>query len=74
MAVSQAEVEALLSDATKRIEGDITWQADEDHSHCVDFRAEVRSDTGWPLFVRGSFNPLIPALSYNLILKSEGRV
>jgi hypothetical protein len=74
MAPTQADFEALLSDATKHIEGDITWQADEDHSPCVDFRAEVRSDTGWPLFVRGSFNPLIPALSYNLILKSEGRV
>jgi hypothetical protein len=74
MALIHAEFEALLSDATKRIEGDITWQADEDHSPCVDFQAEVRSDTGWPLFVRGSFNPLIPALSYNLILKSEGRV
>jgi hypothetical protein len=74
MALTQTEFEALLADATKRVEGDIAWQADEDHSPCLDFRAEVRSDTGWPLFVRGSFNPLIPALSYNLILKTEGRV
>ncbi len=57
------------SHGTKRIEGDIAWQADEDHSPCLDFRAEVRSDSGWPLFVRGSYNPLIAALSYNLILK-----
>lgn len=74
MALTQTEFEALLSDATKRIEGDIASQADEDHSPCLDFRAEVRSDNGWPLFVRGSYNPLLPALSYNLILKTEGRV
>jgi len=74
MALAQTEFEALLSDASKRIEGDVAWQADEDHSPCLDFRAEVRSDNGWPLFVRGSYNPLIPALSYNLILKTEGRV
>lgn len=74
MALTQTEFETLLNDATKRIEGDIVWQTDEDHSPCVDFRAEVRSDSGWPLFVRGSFNPLIPALSYMLILKTEGRV
>ena len=74
MALTQTEFETMLNDATKRIEDDIVWQADEDHSPCVDFRAEVRSDSGWPLFVRGSFNPLIPALSYMLILKTEGRV
>ena len=74
MALSNTEFEALLGDATKRIEGDIAWQEDEDHSPCLEFRAELRSDTGWPLFVRGSFNPLIPALSYVLILKSAGRI
>lgn len=74
MPLTQSEFEAMLNDATKRIEGDISWQEDQDHSPCLDFRAEVRSDNGWPLFVRGSFNPLIPALSYVLILKPVGRV
>lgn len=74
MALTQTEFEALLADATKRIEGDIVWQNDEDHSPCLDFRAEVLSDSGWPLFVRGSFNPLIPAVTFALILKTEGRV
>lgn len=35
---------------------------------------EVKSEAGWPLFVRGSYNPLIPALSYMLVLKTAGRV
>jgi hypothetical protein len=72
--LTQSEFEAMLGDASKRVEGDIVWQEDQDHSPCWDFRAEVRSDSGWPLFVRGSFNPLIPALSYVLILKTVGRV
>jgi hypothetical protein len=72
--LSNAEFEAILSDASKRIDGDIAWQEDEDHSPCVEFRAEVQSDAGWPLFVRGSYNPFIPALSYVLILTTSGRV
>jgi hypothetical protein len=72
--LTNAEFESILDDATKRIEGDIVWQHDEDHSPCVEFRAEILSSGGWPLFVRGSYNPMIPALSYVLILKTTGRV
>lgn len=74
MPLTQAEFEALLNDASKRIERDIAWQEDEDHSPSLEFRAEVASDSGWPLFVRGSFNPLIPAVSFSLILQSAGRI
>ena len=74
MALTQTEFETLLNDNSKRLEGDIVWEEDEDHSPCLEFRAELMSDSGWPLFVRGSFNPLIPALSYALILKSTGRI
>jgi len=74
MTLTNTEFETILNDASKRIEGDISWQEDEDHSPCVEFRAEVLSDAGWPLFVRGSYNPLIPALSYVMILKPVGRV
>jgi hypothetical protein len=74
VALTNAEFEAILNDTSKRIEGDIAWLEDEDHSPSVEFRAEILSDAGWPLFVRGSYNPLIPALSYMLILKTTGRV
>lgn len=74
MPLSNTEFETLLDDPSKRIEGDIEWQEDEDHSPSLEFRVEVCSSNGWPLFVRGSFNPLIPALSYMLILKSAGRI
>jgi hypothetical protein len=74
MALTNTEFESILSDKSKRIDGEILWLEDEDHSPSVEFRAEVQSDVGWPLFVRGSYNPLIPALSYMLILKTAGRV
>lgn len=74
MTLTNAEFETILADTSKKIDGDINWQADEDHSPCVEFRVEVVSAAGWPLFVRGSYNPLIGALSYALILKTAGRV
>jgi len=74
MILTNTEFEAILNDSSKRIQGDIVWQEDEDHSPSVEFRAEVESEVGWPLFIRGSYNPLIPALSYVLILKTTGRV
>jgi hypothetical protein len=74
MPLTNTEFETILNDTSKRIEGDIMWQEDEDHSPSSEFRAEILSDAGWPLFVRGSYNPLIPALSYMLILKTAGRV
>ena len=74
MTLAKTEYETLLNDLTKRIDGDIVWLEDEDHSPLFEFRAEVQSDAGWPLLIRGSYNPLIPALSYVLILKTVGRI
>ena len=74
MTLTNTEFATILNDTSKQLDGDIIWQEDEDHSPCVEFRAEVQSAAGWPLFVRGSYNPLIPALSYVLILKTAGRV
>lgn len=74
MPLTEAEFESLLADTSKRIDGNIAWAEDEDHSPAVEFRAEVFSDVGWPLFVRGSFNPLAGALTYALILKTDGRI
>jgi hypothetical protein len=74
MTLMNNEFDAILSDPNKRIEGDIAWEEDENRSSSVEFLAEVHSEAGWPLFVRGSYNRLIPALSYVMILKTEGRV
>ncbi len=54
----QSEFEKLITDETKRISGDISWNEDEDHSPTVEFRVEVTSQMGYTLFVKGSYNAL----------------
>jgi hypothetical protein len=54
--MNQTDFETLLPDASKRIPGDISWVEDEDHSPAVEFRAEIISDAGYPVFVKGSYN------------------
>jgi hypothetical protein len=70
----QTEFEILIADATKKIVSDITWAEDEDHSPAVEFRAEVASDAGYPIFVRGSYNAAALALTYALIHRGSGRI
>ena len=74
MTLTNTEFETILKDQSKRIEEDIAWQEDEDHSPSVEFLAEIQSEAGWPLISRGSYHPLIPALSYELILNTADRV
>ena len=72
--MNQADFEALLSDTTKLIVGDISWSEDEDHSPAVEFRVEVQSDPGYPLFIKGSYNGLANTLSYTLVHRGSGRI
>ena len=74
MGMTQTEFDALLQDATKRIEGDIHWGEDEDHSPTVIFRIGVSSQAGYPLFVSGSYNRLAAALSFTLFHPGVGRI
>ena len=74
MDFTETELAALLADTTKAIVGDITWAEDEDHSPTVEFRVEITSQAGYPLFVRGSYNPLAQALSFAIIHASSRRI
>jgi hypothetical protein len=74
MSLTNTEFTSILEDTSKQIEGDIIWCEDEDHSPSLEFRVDVLSDAGWPLFIRGSYNRLAGALTYALILKTEGRI
>jgi len=53
MVLPNTDFEAILNDDTKRFDGDIEWMEDEDHSPCREFRIEIQSEPGWPLFLRG---------------------
>lgn len=72
--ITQKEYDAILADATKRIDGHIDWCEDADHSPAREFRVELQSDAGWPLVVVGRFNPYAGTLSYVLIHRGAGRI
>jgi hypothetical protein len=71
---TEAELAALLDDPEKEIVGDIAWAQDEDHSPSVEFRVEVSSAAGYPLFIRGSYNRLAKTLTYAMIHAGSRRI
>ena len=72
--MSQQEFESILSDDTKEISADIIWNQDPDHSQSREFRVDVESAAGHPMFLNGWYNPLSGKLSYSLIHRSMGRI
>lgn len=72
--ITQQEFEAILSDETKRIEQDLVWREDEDHSPAQEFRVPVASEPGWPLTLIGWWNPQSRKLSYTLRHDAVGRI
>lgn len=74
MPLTDAEFTSILDDKTKRIQDDVVWKEDEDHSPAWEFRAEVESTSGWPLFVKGRYSSMAGTLNYALILKTAGRI
>lgn len=74
MGLTDAEYASILEDETKRVQDDITWKKDEDHSPAWEFRVDVESSTGWPLLVKGRYNAPARTLTYALILKTAGRI
>ena len=74
MPLTDTEFGSILEDESKRIQGDITWREDEDHSPALEFRVDVESTNGWPLLLKGRYNSAAGTLTYALILKTTGRV
>ena len=74
MPLTDQELASILADETKRIQDDITWREDEDHSPALEFRVELESMNGWPLVLKGYYNSAAGTLSYTLILKTTGRI
>ena len=73
--LTDREFASILADETKRIQDDIAWREDEDHSPAaVEFRVEIESMNGWPLVVKGYYNSVAGTLSYTIILKTTGRI
>ncbi len=73
MALTQAEFESILVQ-DKTIEGDLAWTEDEDHSPAVEFRADIGNEAGYPLVVKGRYNPWAKSLSYTVLHRGTGRI
>jgi hypothetical protein len=74
MPVTQTEFDTILADASKRVVGDLYWREDDDHSPAFEFGAEVESEAGYPLYVKGWLNRLAGKLSYTVIHRAAGRI
>jgi hypothetical protein len=70
--LSQTEFETLILDTDKSIEGDIIWT--QEREPWLGFRKKITSRADYPIFLKGSYNPFIPALSYVIIYEAIGRI
>lgn len=68
------EFRAILDDNSKVITGNISWAEDSDHSPAQEFRVEVNSVGGYPLFIQGRYNGSAGKLSFSMIYRGIGRI
>ena len=73
MTLSQQEYNAIIDDDTKVVAEDIAWQP-RSNSPAREFRIDIDSDEGYPIFVKGWYNPFSGKLSYAIIHRSVGRI
>ncbi len=73
MPLSRPEYEALIGDDTKSIAGDIEWEG-RPNTLARQFRVDIDSESGHPIFVNGWYNPNSGKLSYALIHRTVGRI
>lgn len=72
--MNQQDFEMFVTDTMKHINEGIEWEQDDGHYPSVEFRAEVVSQSKYPVFVKGSYNQLAQTLTYALIHQRYGRI
>ena len=72
--ITEEEFEEIIGDRTKRIDGDIRWDADDDHWPAATFRVPVLSASEHKLDLVGRWNPMANKLSYTLVRWGTGRI
>jgi hypothetical protein len=73
MNLTEEEMAAILDDPSKRIEGAIQWILRNEVGPFAYFQARVDSLSGWPIFIKGSYNPESSKLAFALIHQGYGR-
>lgn len=73
MVLSRDDYNAIINDDSKAITEDIVWER-ASNSPAREFRIDIDSSEGYPIFVKGWFNPYSGKLSYGIIHRSVGRI
>ncbi len=73
MPLSGEEYEAIINDNTKVVAGDIEWEGPS-RSPTRQFRIDIDSDEGYPIFVKGWYNSRSGKLSFAIIHRIVGRI
>ena len=66
MTLSQQDYRTIIEDTTKVIPGDIVWEGHQ-NSPAREFRIDIDSSEGYPIFVKGWYNSYAGKLSYAII-------
>lgn len=74
MRFSEEDLESIINDDSKSIDADLVWQDDEDHFPSKEFRTDVQTDAGHPLFIYGHYSPTTEKLSFTLVHRRVGRI
>lgn len=70
--MTNEEFKIIIDEAAKRIEGNVVWTDDPQHSGAQEFRMPIQSDEGYPLYLIGRYNDAMGKLTYAMIHQSEG--
>ena len=73
MPLNHQEYDAIMADDSKVISGNIVWEGGP-NSAAREFRIDIESDEGYPIFIKGWYNPSSGKLSYAIIHRSVGRI
>ena len=73
MTLSREEYRTILDDDTKIISVDIGWEGSANSSQ-REFRLDIESSEGYPIFIKGWYNSSSGKLSYSIIHRTAGRI
>ena len=73
MILSQQEYDDIINDTTKVIAENIVWEGNP-NSPAREFRSDIDSNEGYPIFIKGWYNPRAGKLSYAIIHRGVGRI
>ena len=71
MTLSQQEYRTIIDDTSKVINENIVWEGAA-NSPRREFRLDIESGEGYPIFVKGWYNPSSGKLSYSIIHRGVG--